>query len=58
LFGQATLKHIWDPKVSFAGPQMGSAQVGPFASEKDAVAACRVLQAAADIQCFAFSGLK
>ena len=35
-----------------------TAQVGPFASAKDAVAACQVLQAAADIRCLGFSGLK
>jgi hypothetical protein len=34
-----------------------TAQVGPFASVKDAEAACRVLQAA-DIRCVGFSGLK
>jgi sporulation related protein len=46
LFGQATLKRI------DLGRQSYTAQVGPFASEKDAAAACRVLQAA-DIRCLA-----
>jgi SPOR domain len=45
LFSQATLSRI-DP-----GPQSYSARVGPFASEKDAAAACLAL-AAADIRCF------
>ena len=44
LFGQATLKRI------DLGLQSYTAQVGPFASEKDAAAVCRVLQAA-DIRC-------
>jgi hypothetical protein len=35
-----------------------TAQVGPFASVKDAVAACKVLRAAADIRCLGFSDLK
>jgi hypothetical protein len=45
LFGQATLSRIE------LGPQSYSARIGPFASEKDAAAACRAL-AAADIRCF------
>ena len=45
LFGQATLSRI------DLGPRSYSAQVGPFASEKDAAAACLAL-AAADIRCF------
>ena len=45
LFGQATLSRI------DLGPQTYSARVGPFASEKDAAAACMAL-AAADIRCF------
>src|SRR5215831_11190590 len=45
LFSQATLSRI------DLGPQSYSARVGPFASEKDAAAACLAL-AAADIQCF------
>jgi hypothetical protein len=45
LFGQATLSRI------DLGPQIYSARVGPFASEKDAAAACLAL-AAADIRCF------
>ena len=44
LFSQATLSRI-DP-----GPQSYSARLGPFASEKDAAAVCRALEAA-DIQC-------
>jgi hypothetical protein len=44
LFGQANLKRI------DLGLQSYTAQVGPFASEKDAAAVCRVLQAA-DIRC-------
>jgi len=44
LFGQATLKRI------DLGLQGYTAQVGPFASEKDAAAVCRALEAA-DIQC-------
>ena len=44
LFSQATLSRI------DLGPQTYSARVGPFASEKDAAAACLAL-AAADIQC-------
>ena len=44
LFGQATLSRI------DLGPQSYSARVGPFASEKDAAAACLAL-AAADIRC-------
>jgi SPOR domain len=45
LFSQATLSGI------DLGPQSYSARVGPFASEKDAAAACLAL-AAADIRCF------
>ncbi len=45
LFSQATLSRI------DRGPQSYSARVGPFASEKDAAAACLAL-AAADIRCF------
>ena len=45
LFGQATLSRI------DLGPQSYTARVGPFASEKDAAAACLAL-AAADIGCF------
>src|SRR5262245_18066242 len=45
LFSQATLRSI------DLGPQNYSARVGPFASEKDAAAACLAL-AAADIRCF------
>jgi hypothetical protein len=45
LFSQATLTRI------DLGPQSYSARVGPFASEKDAAAACLAL-AAADIRCF------
>src|SRR6516225_2727595 len=45
LFSQATLSRI------DLGPQNYSARVGPFASEKDAAAACLAL-AAADIRCF------
>src|SRR5215469_1243028 len=45
LFGQATLSRI------DLGPQSYSARVGPFASEKDAAAACLAL-AAVDIRCF------
>jgi hypothetical protein len=66
LFGQATLKH-WNLWLQNSGavrvaaqvflPQF-TAQVGPFASEEDAAAACRVLQAAADIRCLGRSGLK
>jgi hypothetical protein len=44
LFGQATLKRI------DSGPQSYTAQAGPFASEKEAAAVCRSLEAA-DIQC-------
>jgi hypothetical protein len=44
LFGQATLKRI------DLGLHSYTAQVGPFASEKDAAAVCRALEAA-DIQC-------
>jgi len=44
LFGQANLKRI------DLGLQSYTAQVGPFASEKDAAAVCRALEAA-DIQC-------
>src|SRR5262249_41216476 len=44
LFGQATLKRI------DLGLQSYTAEVGPFASEKDAAAVCRALEAA-DIQC-------
>jgi hypothetical protein len=45
LFGQATLKRI------DLGLQSYTAQVGPFASEKDAAAVCRALEAA-DFRCF------
>jgi SPOR domain len=45
LFSQATLSRI------DLGPQSYSARVGPFASEKDAAAACLAL-ATADIRCF------
>jgi hypothetical protein len=45
LFSQATLSRI------DLGPQSYSARVGPFASEKDAAAACLAL-AAAEIRCF------
>jgi len=45
LFSQATLSRI------DLGPQSYGARVGPFASEKDAAAACQAL-AAADIRCF------
>src|SRR5215510_8759559 len=45
LFSQATLSRI------DLGPQSYSAQLGPFASEKDAAVACLAL-AAADIRCF------
>jgi len=45
LFSQATLSRI------DLGPQSYGARVGPFASEKDAAAACLAL-AAADIRCF------
>jgi SPOR domain len=45
LFGQATLSRI------DLGPQSYGARVGPFASEKDAAAACQAL-AVADIRCF------
>jgi hypothetical protein len=45
LFSQATLSRI------DLGPQSYSARVGPFASEKDAAAACLAF-AAADIRCF------
>ena len=45
LFSQATLSRI------DLGSQSYSARVGPFASEKDAAAACLAL-AAADIRCF------
>ncbi len=45
LFGQATLSRIDLDRQSY------SARVGPFASEKDAAAACMAL-AAADIRCF------
>lgn len=44
LFGQASLSRI------DLGPQSYTAQVGPFASEKDAAAVCRALETA-DIQC-------
>jgi SPOR domain len=44
LFGQATLKRI------DLGLQNYTAQIGPFASEKDAAAVCRVLQST-DIRC-------
>ena len=50
MFGQATLKRI------DLGRQSYTAQVGPFASEKDAAAACRVLQAA-DIRCLTGGGV-
>src|SRR5262245_26227551 len=45
LFSRATLSRI------DLGPQSYSARVGPFASEKDAAAACLAL-AAAEIRCF------
>jgi SPOR domain len=45
LVGQATLKRI------DLGQQSYTAQVGPFASEKDAAAVCRALEAA-DFRCF------
>src|SRR5215831_12205797 len=45
LFSQTTLSRI------DLGPQSYGARVGPFASEKDAAAACLAL-AAADIRCF------
>jgi hypothetical protein len=45
LFGQASLSR------TDLGPRSYSARVGPFISEKDAVAACLAL-AAADIKCF------
>jgi len=45
LFSQASLSRI------DLGPQTYGARVGPFASEKDAAAACLAL-AAADIRCF------
>ena len=45
LFSQATLSRI------DLGPQTYSARIGPFASEKDAAAACQAL-AVADIRCF------
>src|SRR6516162_11640797 len=45
LFSQATLSRI------DLGPQSYGARVGPFASEKDAAAACLAL-AAAEIRCF------
>jgi hypothetical protein len=54
LFGQATLSRVDDIARRFdepLGPQSYSARVGPFASEKDAAAACLAL-AAADIRCF------
>jgi len=44
LFGQATLKRI------DLGLRNYTAQVGPFASQKDATAVCRALETA-DIQC-------
>jgi hypothetical protein len=53
LFSQATLSRI-DPGSGLQnadGPQSYGARVGPFASEKDAAAACLAL-AAADIRCF------
>jgi SPOR domain len=57
LFGQAILKRI-DPPLGVAervqnrlGLQSYTAQIGPFASAKDAAAACEAL-AAADIRCF------
>jgi tetratricopeptide (TPR) repeat protein len=49
--------YVSPPSPQVALPQF-TAQVGPFASVKDAVAACGVLQAAADIRCLGFSGLK
>jgi SPOR domain len=45
LFGQATLS-----RIDLVGPQSYSARLGPFASEKEAAAACRALDAAG-IQC-------
>jgi SPOR domain len=52
LFGQATLSRIdpWTSARVGVDPSY-SARVGPFASEKDAAAACLAL-AAADIRCF------
>jgi hypothetical protein len=44
LLGQATLKRV------DLGLQSYTAQVGPFASEKDAAAVCRAFEAA-DVQC-------
>jgi tetratricopeptide (TPR) repeat protein len=73
LFGQAKLGVVAPLKRQQAGTEsrltrasaardlegmIYTAQVGPFASAKDAVAACQVLQAAADIRCLGFSGLK
>src|SRR5262245_2580893 len=55
LFGQATLSRIdLDPQSAGNGRidlRSYSARIGPFASEKDAAAACLAL-AAADIRCF------
>jgi hypothetical protein len=56
LFGQAILKRTNPPlgaeRVQARRElQSYTAQVGPFASEKDAAAACQAL-AAADIRCF------
>jgi len=59
LFGQAILKRIDPPlgaervqeRVQNRRLQSYTAQVGPFASEKDVAAACQAL-AAADIRCF------
>jgi hypothetical protein len=55
LFGQATLKPLpaqagQAQRVGDRGPQGYTAEIGPFASEKDAAALCRALEAA-DIQC-------
>jgi hypothetical protein len=52
LFSQATLSRILGPQYQ-AGAEYGGfvARVGPFASEKDAAAACLAL-ASADIRCF------
>jgi hypothetical protein len=54
LFGQAILKHDREYAVgvgSTGDPARYTAKIGPFASEKDAAAACQAL-AAADIRCF------
>jgi hypothetical protein len=49
LFSQATLSRI-DPGFAVFFEEEYRARVGPFASEKDAAAACLAL-AAADIRC-------